>query len=220
MAGTTFSKGVDNLVELTKAASNLQDRDHDLRMGIRRLMHHELDLVVKSIVDAETDHLAKSLQQLTYVLPELGDWHELAGVIAEVFKKLESRKITTSEVPPEMPSPDNVLSRINEVSSTPQASASSSSELFPTSVMNAIDNIKRLAIASKDSVLEHEIAIGKLIDRHVSGLKEALLPSQRSSNEKTIALIELCLDLDKTLRSCDVESRELYNVIQDLIRNG
>lgn len=86
--------------------------------------------------------------------------------------------------------------------------------------MNAIDNIKRLAIASKDSVLEHEIAIGKLIDRHVSGLKEALLPSQRSSNEKTIALIELCLDLDKTLRSCDVESRELYNVIQDLIRNG
>lgn len=93
MAGTTFSKGVDNLVELTKAASNLQDRDHDLRMGIRRLMHHELDLVVKSIVDAETDHLAKSLQQLTYVLPELGDWHELAGVIAEVFKKLESRKI-------------------------------------------------------------------------------------------------------------------------------
>ncbi|KAI4111170.1 MAG: hypothetical protein LQ345_006859, partial [Seirophora villosa] len=214
MAGTTFSKAVDNLAELTKALSNLQDDDDDFATRIHRLMHHELDLVVKSIADAQTDHLAKSLQQLTYVLREAGHSPELAGVVEIVFEKLESRKDTTSEVPPVMPSPDNVLSRINGVSSTPQAStSSSSSDFFPTSVMNAIDNIKKLAIASKESVLEHDIAIGKLIDRHVSGLHKALLPSLRVSSEETI---ELCLDLDKTLRSCDVHSCELYTFIEDL----
>ncbi|KAL8954842.1 MAG: hypothetical protein Q9193_007055 [Seirophora villosa] len=219
MAGTTFSKAVDSFAELTKALWNLPE-EGNLAKRIHRLMDHETDLMVKSIADAETDHLAKSLQQLTYLLRVCDDWPNLEGVIEEVFKKLESRKITTSEVPPEMPSPDNALSRINRVSSTPQASASASSDLLPTSVTNAIDKIERLAIAGKDSIIEHEIAIGKLIDRQVSRLKEALLPSQRLSNEKTIALIVLCLDLDKTLRSCDVRSAELYEFIKGLIRDA